>query len=408
MGKIIFSENEYRFSGTALAANDSTALAVAVKCSADIDDGAKWGYSELVAKTSTNGGEEWSEEKTILAPPARTITAEKGNSKTAFFRNPVLSTAANGEFVLVFTFYPESEGADNKKLLDKKKVSFTFFGGKNCLVLYDRDGKFYTVTEDGKVLDATKAPTQYAVKGLGDLYSGDEFLGNIYLNGAMGKSENEEVNASFGAPLKAAKRSYIMAMTSADGVNWSDPVNITPAVLAADDGVTMATGIGNGVVCDSGRIVVPVITDKGAASIYSDDNGVTWLRNQRFPYMPVKKAVTIVQAPTGELIALGKKSGISNDKGITWMSYKSKVAPVSALAMADKICTIANAKAGTAQIGGEFKINKKGKLKGINYNKEKSELAGGLLPCATLATVAGKPAVLYITPDNKQVSFTTL
>lgn len=408
MGKIIFSENEYRFSGTALAANGSTALAVAVKCSADVDDGAGWGYSELVAKTSTNGGEEWSEEKTILAPPARCITAEKGNAKTAFFKSPVLTTAANGNFVLVFTFYPESEGADNKKLLDKKKISFTCFGGSNCLIIYDRDGKFYTVTEDGKVLDSSKSPTPYTVKGLGDLYSGDEFLGNIYLNGAMGKSESEEVTASFGAPLKAAKRSYLMAMTSEDGVNWSEPVNITPAVLAATDGLTMSTATGRGVVCESGRIIVPVITDKGAATIYSDDNGVTWSRNQRAPFMPAKKAVTVVQTPTGELIALGKKSCISNDKGISWGSYKSKFAPFMALAMADRVYTIVNAKAGTAQIGGEFEYNKKGKLKGIKFSKEKSELAGGLLPYTTLAEVAGKPAALYITPDNKQVSFTTL
>ena len=408
MGKIIFSENEYRFSGAALAANNETALAVAVKCSADIDSGANWGYSELVAKTSTNGGEDWSEAKTIVAPPARVITAAQGNSKTGFFVNPVLTTAKNGNFVLVFTFYPESEGADNKKLLDKKKVPFTFFGGKNCLIIYDREGKFYIVTEDGKVLDSAKSPTQYTVKGIGDLYSGDEFLGNIYLNGAMGKSEDENATASFGAPLKAAKRSYIMVMTSADGVNWSEPVNITPAVLAADDGATMATGAGCGVVCDGGRIVVPVLTDKGAASIYSDDNGVTWSRNQRAPYMPVKKAVTLIQIPTGELIALGKKSCISADKGISWGSFKSKFAPLTALAMAERVYTIVNSKAGTAQIGGTVNYNKKGKLKGIAYSKEKSELAGGLLPRTTLADVCGKPAALYITPDNKQVSFATL
>ncbi|MBQ9516499.1 MAG: exo-alpha-sialidase [Eubacterium sp.] len=408
MGKIIFSESDYRFSGTALAANGSTALAVAVKCSADIDDGAKWGYSELVAKTSTNGGEDWSDAVTIAAPPARCVTAAKDNAKTSFFLNPVLSTAANGDFVLVFTFYPESKGADDKKLLDKKKVPFTFFGGKNCLIVYDRDGKFYTVTEDGKVLDSSKTPTQYTVKGIGDLYNGDEFLGNIYLNGAMGKSEDKEVTASFGAPLKAAKRSYLMAMTSPDGVNWSEPVNITPAVLAADDGLTMATDAGRGVVCDSGRIIVPVITDKGAACIYSDDNGATWSRNQRAPYMPVKKPVTVVQAPSGELIALGKKSSISHDKGISWITYKSKMTPFMALAMANRIYTIINSKAGTAQVGGEFEYNKKGKLKGIAYSKEKSELAGGLLPYTTLADIGGKPAALYITPDNKQVSFAVL
>ncbi len=408
MGKILFDVSDYRFSAAALASSGSTVLAVAAKCSANIDSGAKWGYSELVGRISTDGGNEWQEQFTIAAPPARWITADRDNSKTAFFINPVLATAKNGDFVLLFTMFPESKGADDKKLLEKKKITLTSFNGTPCPVIYDRDGKFYTVLDDGKVLDSSKSPTDYIVKGVGNLYSGDEYLGNIYLNGAKGKSDEEGDITSFGAPLKAAKRSYIFAMTSADGVNWSEPRDITPCVLSDKDGATAGTDAGNAAVTQSGRIIVPLMTESGAASIYSDDNGLTWTRNQRMPYMGAKKAVTAVQTPSGEILALGKKSCISVDNGITWGSYKSKFAPTKAIAIGERIFTVINSKVGTVLIGGEFVYGKKNKFKGIAYSKENSEVAGGLLPYTTLAEVGGKPAALYITPDNKQVSFTTL
>ena len=117
-------------------------------------------------------------------------------------------------------------------------------------------------------------------------------------------------------------------------------------------------------------------------------------------------------APTfsifSEILALGKKSCISVDNGITWGSYKSKFAPTKAIAIGERIFTVINSKVGTVLIGGEFVYGKKNKFKGIAYSKENSEVAGGLLPYTTLAEVGGKPAALYITPDNKQVSFTTL
>ncbi|MBQ9213512.1 MAG: hypothetical protein IJ150_06200, partial [Bacteroidales bacterium] len=46
----------------------------------------------------------------------------------------------------------------------------------------------------------------------------------------------------------------------------------------------------------------------------------------------------------------------------SWGSFKSKFAPLTALAMAERVYTIVNSKAGTAQIGGTVNYNKKGKL----------------------------------------------
>ncbi|MBE6719809.1 MAG: exo-alpha-sialidase [Ruminococcaceae bacterium] len=408
MGKIIFSEDAYRYSGAAVSANTNAVLAVAAKCSADIEDNNNWGYSELVAKVSADGGENWSEEKVVIAPPARKVTAEKGNTKAAFFTKPVLTTATDGTFVLVFTFYPESKGSDDKKLLDKKKTPFSSFNGKNYPVIYDRDGKFYLIVEGGRVLDMAKAATPYIVKGLGDLYNGEEFLGNIYLNGAMGKAEGEG-ETSFGAPFKAAKRSYIFAMTSADGVNWSEPCDITPDILCADDSTCIETGIGNAVVTASGRIIVPLTDEKKAACIFSDDCGQTWQRNIRIPYLPVKGGVTFANAGGGEVLALGKKNAISYDNGISFGNFKSKLTPVASVTNAGKLVAIIQSKIGTVVLGGDFDYKKKkNKFKGITYSKEQSAVAGGLLPSISVASAGGKTLAVYVTPDRKQISFDTL
>ncbi|MBR3150210.1 MAG: exo-alpha-sialidase, partial [Eubacterium sp.] len=304
MGKIIFKKSDYRYSSAIIGAKENVLLAAAVKCSQNIDKGISWGYNEIVAKISSDGGESWSEEKTVLAPPARKITADEGNTKSAFFINPTLLTAPNGDFVIVFTFYPECMGEEDEKLLDKKKTPFTGFNSKTYPVLYDRDGNYFIVLEDGKVIDSSKQPTEYTVKGLGELYRGEEYLGNIHLNGAMGKSEGLG-KTSFGAPLKSPKRSYIMMIKSSDGINWSEPKDITPNVICESDGACVRTSKGNGAVCENGRMIVPLTAPKGAAFIYSDDNGESWNRNMRMPYIPVKEDISVLQTSGGELLAVG-------------------------------------------------------------------------------------------------------
>ena len=167
------------------------------------------------------------------------------------------------------------------------------------------------------------------------------------------------------------------------------------------------TSTGNGVTCESGRIIIPLTADKGAACIYTDDCGNSWNRNQRLPYLPVKDSVSVMQAPNGELIALGKKACISYDNGIIWVKDKTKFTPSKAISNGDKLVTVINSKDGTVIIGGEF-CYKKSKYKGIAYSKESSALAGGLLPSTDLAVANGATFALYVTPDNQQVSFDTL
>ncbi len=405
MGTILFDKSAFRYSSVALASNGSTVAALAVRCSQNIEKGLCWGYGEIVAKYSTDGGESWSAEQVLAAPPARKITAQAENTKSAFFLNPVLTATANGGFAAVFTFYPESMGGEEEKLLDKKKTAYTYFNNKLCPLIYDRDGKFFIVRENGDVLNAAKASTGYRMEGMGDLYRDGEYMGNIHLNGAMGKSEVSD-QTKFGAPLKAPKRSYLMAMTSPDGINWSTPQDIGGSVITASDGVCSETGCGSAALCDSGRIIVPLTCEKGTYCIYSDDGGVTWMRNRRLPYLPCKGAVSVLQAPGGEVIALGKKSCISYDKGITWLKDKAKLTAVRAICRDGKIVAAVQSKLGTATVRGEA-VYKRSKLKGADFESDVA-MAGGFLPAIDIAPTGNDFAALYVTPDYTQVTFSAL
>ena len=404
MHRIIFDKSEYRYSSAALASNGGTVVAAAVRCSQNIDKGITWGYSEIVAKVSADGGETFGNEIKIAAPPARKITAEEGNMKSAFFLNPVLLSNKSGEFVMVVTFYPESMGSEEDKLLDKRKAAYTYFDGKNMPIIYDRDGNYYIICDDGKVLDSAKNATDYTVRGFGELYSGEEYIGNIYLNGAMGKSDGHKT--TFGAPLKAPKRSYIMMLKSADGVSWSEPRDITQFIQNEADGVCIETSRGSGDVSESGRLFVPLTNDKGATCIYSLDGGEIWSRNQRMPYMPMKDdGVSIVQLPTGELLALGRKWCISHDKGITWIKDKAKAAPSDAILDGEKLLAVIDSpKTGTHLLIGDVKI-KGNKYKGVKFDKSSTASTGDFFPSTALARVNGGLAVLNIDPYNQQVVF---
>ena len=398
---------------------NGTLVAVIDKAMTDKD----WGYIELAVRTSKDNGASWSDIKTIASPPAREITSDINNTKTAFFIDPCMAVAPNGDIILLVTFFPESQGFHNQKLFDKNKFAYASFDGETVSVIYDRDGAFYYVLSDGSVIDKVKAKTAYTIRGLGELYKDEEYVGNIYLNGAMGKSKLNEARTTFGAPLKAPKRSYIFMMKSSDnGESWSEPVDITGSVLdESKDGQFFAVAPGNGLTTKSGRIIMPIYTTRGTVAIYSDDNGCTWSRNRTQPYSQNVDEWCAVESPTGEIFSFGRAKlygktpvSFSVNNGIFWAKdkkadFKAPKCQKSAVAVGNNIYVChpdgPRRENGVISIG-QFIYDRKGKFKNIKWNKERYELNEGFFAYSSMAVIDNNTiGVLYEDQPSSHIIF---
>lgn len=384
--------------------------------------GMDWGYIELCVRRSFDGGESWTEVQTVAAPPARSTVSDSDNTKSAFFVNPCMTVAKNGDIIMLVTFFPESKGVHNMKYLEKKKIAFTRFEGEKCSIVYDRDENYYIVLENGTVIDKNKAKTSYQVKGLGELYKGEEYVGNIYLNGAQGKSEDGE-KTTFGAPLKSPKRSYIFMLRSIDGgATWSQPKDITPYILNEEDGAFIGVSPGSGLTTSSGRIIMPLYTEIGSVSIYSDDNGETWKRNQKIPYTGAKGEWTLVEAPNGRLYGYSTEGAktvtiISFDHGILWgkgdkTPIKSPKCQKNATVIGDKVLIShpngKERKNGMLTVG-EFSYDKKNKFKGVQWNENEIEINKTFFASSCLAKIDDNTVgILYENKPSGDIVFKKL
>lgn len=294
--------------------------------------GADWGYIEIAVRRSEDGGETWSDLESIAIPPARETRISSDSYASAFYIDPCMAVAPNGDVIMLADFWPECKGLHNRKILDKKKVPYAQLNGRMRPLIYDRDGNFYYIAEDGSVLDQRKNATEYRVAdGSGSLYKGAEYVGNIYLNGAVGKNE-ANAKTTFGAPLKAPKRSYVFMLRSTDnGKTWSEPRDITNMVLHEKDGTFLGVAPGVGLTTSDGRIIMPLYVDrKSTVSIYSVDNGETWHRMTSQPYAENIDEWQLVEAPDGTILGLGRQKSygktpvsISHNKGKYWERGKS-------------------------------------------------------------------------------------
>ena len=244
-----------------------------------------WGDIGMVVRRSEDKGKTWSDRVTI--------TNLRDNPKAS---DPSIGSPVNIDMVLVqdpetkrifsiYDMFPEGKGIFG--MADQREEAYKQIDGKTYQILYKEgeDGS-YTIRENGTVYTPDGKPTDYRVvvdpvkpsySDKGDLYQGDQLLGNIYF------TSNKT------SPFRVAKDSYLwMSYSDDDGKTWSAPQDITPKVKAdwmkflgvgPGVGITLRTGP------HKGRIVVPVYTtnranhlngSQSSRIIYSDDHGKTW------------------------------------------------------------------------------------------------------------------------------------
>lgn len=397
--------------GTLVAAVDNAAT------------GADWGYISVAVRTSEDGGKSWSDINTIVSPPARIVNSDINNIATAFYIDPCMSVASNGDIVMLVTFWPESKGLHNLKYLDKNKPAYASFNGNTYPIIYDKDGNFFYVLDDETVLDSNKAKTKYRVNfAEGELYKGDEYIGNIHLNGAIGKSHDDNITTTHGAPLKSVRRSYIFMIKSSDnGKSWSKPVDITGSILnEKTDGPFLGVAPGSAPKTKDGRIIFPLYTLKGSVCIYSDDNGETWRRGQWEHFTPNIDEWTLVEAPQGELLAFSRAKryaktpfAISYDNSITWIKekkapFKAPKCQKNALIIDDRIFVShpsatkrANGVISTGKV-----IYKKDMFSKIKWDKESIKVNDGFFAYSCMAKIDDKTiGILYEDQPSSHIVF---
>ncbi len=333
--------------------------------------GADWGFIEIAVRRSEDKGETFSKMKTVFTPPVRKYPFDENKYSSAFAIDPLFMETVDGKVVMLVDFYPESKGLHKAKLLEKGN-GYIEINGERCLMLYSgktkldgsfvRKGKIYTLHPDGFVYTPHGEKTRYYVpknhsaeynfSTIGDMYyqvgekaqfiekeppeipenteGGDIYVGNIYLsenkpcfkNGNPKFVQKKKVydkdgkflcTETLSAPLRAPMISYIYKFESTDsGKTFSQPVDITADYKKTSDGIFLGVGPGVGIVLQygdfAGRILAPAYILNKALLIVSDDNGVTWRRNNG-EFCENIDECQLVEMPDGKVFCFGRPKG---------------------------------------------------------------------------------------------------
>ena len=316
-----------------------------------------WGDIGMVVKRSEDKGQTWGNRITL--------TNLRDNPKA---KDPNIGSPVNIDMVLVqdtetkrifsvYDMFPEGKGIFG--MSSEREVAYKEIDGKTYQILY-REGEngAYTIRENGVVYTPDGQATDYRVvvnpvkpaySDKGDLYQGEQLLGNIYF------TSNKT------SPFRIAKDSYLwMSYSDDDGKTWSAPQDITPMVKA-DWMKFLGVGPGVGITLQNGphkgRIVVPVYTtnrtnhldgSQSSRIIYSDDHGKTWhmgggVNDNRTlydgtvidssnmkNYYAQNTEASVVQLNNGQLKLFMRgltgdlQVATSNDGGITWDNYVAR------------------------------------------------------------------------------------
>lgn len=237
---------------------------------------------------------------------ARSTVVEQGTDGYDIFRIPVLVRAPNGDLLLF------CEG----------RVTGSDFGNIDVLLFRSTDagatwseGKVVAENDTGTASDMAAVVQDGRVHLLFQKRPGDRTFDD-YQNG-------DATDA----------RGYHM-YSDDSGRTWSEPREITGQVLPASDEQLPMFGPNNGIVLDSGRLVVPMYYANQTANawtpavIYSDDGGETWRRSvDGVPGQGVNETA-VVQVANGDVYAVArdgsrddnsqKRFFRSTDEGETW------------------------------------------------------------------------------------------
>lgn len=244
-----------------------------------------WGDIGMVVRRSEDGGKTWGD-RIHIANLRDNPNPERADQASPVTIDQVLVQDPKTKRIFsIYDMFPEGRGIFG--MSKQKETMYQTIDGKTYQVLY-REGEqgLYTIREHGHVYapDGTKtdyrvvvAPVKPKYEDKGDLYQGENLLGNVYF------TSNKT------SPFRVAKDNYLwLSYSDDDGKTWSAPRDITPMVKA-NWMKFLGVGPGTGTVLrtgpHAGRIIVPTYStnfvshlsgSQSSRVIYSDDHGETW------------------------------------------------------------------------------------------------------------------------------------
>ena len=244
-----------------------------------------WGDIGMVVRRSDDKGKTWGDRIVISNP------RDNENARRAHAGSPVnidmalVQDPKTKRIFSIFDMFVEGEAV--RDLPGKAPQAYEQIGDKVYQVLYKKgEAGRYTIRENGEVFDPENRKTEYRVvvdpkkpaySDKGDLYKGEELIGNVYF-------DYSDKNI-----FKVSNTNYLwMSYSDDDGKTWSAPKDITYGIRK-DWMHFLGTGPGTGIALHSGphkgRLVIPAYTtnnvsylsgSQSSRVIYSDDHGETW------------------------------------------------------------------------------------------------------------------------------------
>ena len=244
-----------------------------------------WGDIGMVVRRSDDKGKTWGDRIVISNP------RDNENARRAHAGSPVnidmalVQDPKTKRIFSIFDMFVEGEAV--RDLPGKAPQAYEQIGDKVYQVLYKKgEAGRYTIRENGEVFDPENRKTEYRVivdpkkpaySDNGDLYKGEELIGNVYF-------DYSDKNI-----FRVSNTNYLwMSYSDDDGKTWSAPKDITYGIRK-DWMHFLGTGPGTGIALHSGphkgRLVIPAYTtnnvsylsgSQSSRVIYSDDHGETW------------------------------------------------------------------------------------------------------------------------------------